>query len=696
MTATTSEPGRVDLEAMKSELEELVNDCNSEMEITSLTPRIAALLRPEMLGYLAELPPDEVDHQLMKVGCRRGLKSRADKVARVVAKERRRRQAEHVSQQMENPTIFVREMVPDLEARIPDLVIPFGFALANNGLYTEKTDKEGLVQRTPIARSALVVEGVSTDLDDESEVFTLGFSHYTGWRRVLVPGDAARDGRKLHPLIAAQGFNAVSQMMGSVAKYVADFQHVNRRQLPTCRSVKRMGYLDGGRLGFMAGMRQIAADGSLVDTNSIDPRDWPEGFVRIMNSDTGTAQVMGSVQSKGSLDDWLANITPITNEPIPMAFVGASLAAALVRVVSAPNFVMDLSGRTSGGKTTTARVAASVWGNPTTQSDPDTGAHGYMRTWNATHVGIERLSGILMDMPLILDDTKTAAGRRREDQAQLIARTLYAYANSQGRARGGKEAGAMRATSMTRGVLITTGEAPTTSFSKDAGTRARVLSVNRAAFPPNDPRVDQLNNCIGEAYGTAGPAFVSWLLRNRNSWHDLRLRHRELVEDLHHAAQENVAKRLAAHAASVLLALELAEQALGLRTDLRKVGEVLMDAVVEGQEESDQPSLALAAVYAWASANQERFEGRRQASGDPPQGWLGVWQARRFDIAFVPQFVNELLASMDHHPPDIINEWAARGWLERDGRHLTKKTRFAGQSVRLLCITLQTFKEVVE
>ncbi|MBK9367391.1 MAG: DUF927 domain-containing protein [Deltaproteobacteria bacterium] len=93
------------------------------------------------------------------------------------------------------------------------------------------------------------------------------------------------------------------------------------------------------------------------------------------------------------------------------------------------NFILDLCGETSLGKTTALRFAASAWGCP------DERGSGLFYSWDASRVFIERAAALGDYLPLFLDDTKRA--RRREDvghTSTTIPRASVAVAGRPGRA----------------------------------------------------------------------------------------------------------------------------------------------------------------------------------------------------------------------------------------------------------------------
>ena len=83
-------------------------------------------------------------------------------------------------------------------------------------------------------------------------------------------------------------------------------------------------------------------------------------------------------------------------------------------------------------------------------------------------------------------------------------------------------------------ILLSTGEAPATSFTNDGGTRARVLTLWGHPFGRADqttaPLVQRVNRSVLRNYGHAGPLLVQFLLSHQSDWERWRLKYQEVEE----------------------------------------------------------------------------------------------------------------------------------------------------------------------
>ncbi len=99
---------------------------------------------------------------------------------------------------------------------------------------------------------------------------------------------------------------------------------------------------------------------------------------------------------------------------------------APAKVVGIGSIVIDFSGQTTGGKTTTLCYAASVWG----ECDP-TNVHSLVRQLNGTAVATERMLSVTCDLPVFLDETKLIGVDLRTPRE-----FSYLAGNAKGRNRG--------------------------------------------------------------------------------------------------------------------------------------------------------------------------------------------------------------------------------------------------------------------
>ena len=219
-------------------------------------------------------------------------------------------------------------------------------------------------------------------------------------------------------------------------------------------------------------------------------------------------------KSRGSLADWKSTVASaaIGNSRLVLA-ISTALAPPLLRLCGFEPGGVHLRGQSSTGKTTTLRVAASVWGGP---------PKDYIKAWRATSNGLEGVAAAHCDSLLILDELSQVAAK----EAGAIA---YMLANGSGKARANREGG-VRAVAQWRLLFLSSGEISIADkVSEDghgkratAGQQVRIVDVPADAgegsmFEDTHGRTgqefaDYLSSAAAENYGTAAPLFIERIL----------------------------------------------------------------------------------------------------------------------------------------------------------------------------------------
>jgi len=145
---------------------------------------------------------------------------------------------------------------------------------------------------------------------------------------------------------------------------------------------------------------------------------------------------------KGTLKEYSENVFPqLDNNRVALFYVYSSLASMLLEHHNVEPFIVDISDKTSTGKTALLRLAASVYGDYKKLS----------ATWNTTKVNIERRASFLNSFPLLLDDTQ-------KGMEKIIKDTIYHFSSGEEKGRGNTKA--IDEIKRWNNILLSTGKTP--------------------------------------------------------------------------------------------------------------------------------------------------------------------------------------------------------------------------------------------
>jgi putative DNA primase/helicase len=627
--------------------------------------------------------PAPIAALLMRLGAFPGVKQRTARLERAIRDEAKRqvsaekvvRREAAVARAAGGP--IAEALAPVLAGHelVPGLVCPGGWELTTSGVYRLKVNTDtGDTSAVDVSHRPILVEGRFRDIHDNTVTLALGWPTAAHrWQLQPAPRLKVADSRQLVTL-AAHDAPVTSNNASELVAFLDDFEAANAATIPEVRVSSRMGWQGSGAdRCFLWGRNQVRRGGVLTapPVEGEAPAKWARGQIHLLVTDDGIRGLCEGFRAAGTWEGWVEAVRLAT--PYPAVFVGlyASLVPPLMAVLPAlANFIVDFCGETSKGKTTTMRLAASAWGSPEERGT------GIIYTWDATRVFIERAAALTDYHPLFLDDTKRA--RRPDD----VGKTLYDYASGVGRGRGSPQG--IQRTTRAHGVLISTGEAPATSFTNDGGTRARTLCLWGSPFggatPATEIAVRGINAGVLGHYGHAGPMVVRWLLDVAEA-PDLARGEFEaqLVAWTKLANGNPVASRAAAYIAAMAVARRVLHEVLAVPVPEADPLALAWEAVIKSSAESDRASDALRDVLSWATGQQHRFWGRLEGDttedDQPGAGWLGAWsrQPTWSYLALLPTELRGFLEKQKYDAEAVLRAWDDRGWLVREVEHRTSK-----------------------
>lgn len=265
---------------------------------------------------------------------------------------------------------------------------------------------------------------------------------------------------------------------------------------------------------------------------------------------------------RGTLDDWKNTIGNYAKgNPIVQLAIMAGFAGTLLKDVNIIGGGFHFFGGTSNGKTTLLRSSASIWG------------HGvkYATSWSSTGSGLEQFA-------LLRNDTLMALDEMTASTAETIDDTIYGIMNGYTKTRAKGHNGNVSASHRKtwRVMAVSTGEDSIKEFLKTgkgklqkggqavrfldipAYTRAYGVFDDLRGFDKPAELAEEIEAASMEYYGTAGRAFVRYLIEHNANIKEL---HREARTQVTNTPTSNEEDRVIKLFALLCVAGELAIQA---------------------------------------------------------------------------------------------------------------------------------------
>jgi hypothetical protein len=525
--------------------------------------------------------------------------------------------------------------------------MPENYKLLRDGIFQEvpRTDRQGNPVEAKFVRVsygplAVVRKYASADGEQWFDV-----AWHDGRRTVVrrVSGATLRGGVKLVRELGSIGIPLFEGNAGKAEQYLAAYLVTNAEVIED-NVVKLARYL-----GWQSDGTFVSSDGAPCPVEVAHVEQEP---------------ILSAYRPAGTLKQWQASIAPVERYPTVRIALAAAFAPALFAPLRLRSCAVDISGRSTRGKSTAAAVGLSVWANPSEEFQ----AWG---TWKSGMIGIEKRLNLMRGLPVVLDETRVVK------HADLVDQVLYQVPMDHGTARGGNYTSASMLPWNT--LVLSTGEQPALSFTSHEGAAARVISLRRPPFGREGERsaadAEGVRLAILTTYGTAGPAFAARLiemLAEQDGLEQLRKRHDVLADEHSGAAGNDVARRRSRHVAAIHLATQLAHEWGIVPFGALETAD-WTELLSEEEAREDRGAMALEVVRALIASQGHRVQplstGKIGAAAGaltmtPPGGWIGAHVEDRNGQPAVALLPGDLDRALSANRPPIVLDAVKEAWTE--------------------------------
>lgn len=538
------------------------------------------------------------------------------------------------------------------------LLVPPEYEVTDTGVFRAASRGSTMLAPLPV-----IITARMSDFETREAMRVLAWPCARGWQRLTLPRGVMLDAHALVKALAPQEDSPISSGTAKyMVGYLLAFDALNRETIPESEGTRHLGWhrgadpqYSGSQRAFVLPEQSWAAPGD-KDAQSVPP-------VLAVVPPAGMARVCRNMGIAGTLDGWKAFVHEhATPHPATMVLILAALASPLVRLLpKASPFVLDVSGPHGTAKTTSLRVAQSVWGAG------GEGEAGIGITWNmASSVGVEMYATFMHSLPMFVDDTHKARDKG------IIGDVLMHHSSGQGKIRGRRDGGLVEPGTWAN-ILLSTGESAITDYTTMAGAVDRAICFRGAPLGQQGKEGAATARALAEGatthYGHAGRAMAQWLSRlDDEGLEKLRALHDQHVHrwTQRQGADTSTAQRLGTHAALLTMTQEIAEKVLKLFVCRCDVADALLQTIRQADPISDRPSQALVAIEGTAVSRQFQFYGRHEPGQASRRAYIGVWDGAHewIEVCIDPATLRRWMEDAGFADwQGIVDTWQQRGWM---------------------------------
>lgn len=347
--------------------------------------------------------------------------------------------------------------------------------------------------------------------------------------------------------------------------------------------------------------------------------------------------------AKGTKEEWIENLKELIDNDLVRLKMYATVGAFLIRFTPVETFLIHNYEESSGGKTLSMRIAASLIGNP--QKD------GVIESAANSQVGFEFYLESHSDTPVYWDDTSANPD---------FIKSVYLLGNEKGRGRGTKDL-KYRDGGNWRTIAQSTGEEPLTQgVSEKTGNQARVIEVHERLPLYEKEYLEKIDMTLKNNYGL----FLDEIIKEVFKVKDKIEENYKQVSKQFGAPINEFAGRKKGYFVVLGIAGSIVERVL-MRYGIDPKNNIdvckkYYEKVVQEDPTIPYSDRALQSVYQWTVRNSTRFEKSIKEFGSDglakgayeTYGWI-----TKDAIYYDEGVLTKILESMGFNYPRVKEDW---------------------------------------
>lgn len=391
---------------------------------------------------------------------------------------------------------------------------------------------------------------------------------------------------------------------------------------------------------------------------------------KLFNADKGRQALIEAFEVKGNINDYIDGVfKKIKDMPMVMMMVYGALGSILLKDFNVDPFVVEISGRTSSGKTFTLKICSSIWGT-----------RKLITEWNATDVSVERMASFFNSFPLMKDDTRKAQNLFK------IPTIVYQFSGGQSKGRGNSSR-SIDYLEPWHNIMLSTGEVSIPDISEKGGVAGRVITLQDEPFPNMDKlEFGNIADAINENHGLLGKLFIKQYEENKNKYKES---FKSATKYFYQKSNDNeVMERISRGFALLQVTGEILNDIEGFEHDPYIITNQAFNSMLKNNKNIDKPVQMLEELLEKLNANRGRIAYNKHHFHDNSE--LMAIYRDDFMLVMAPMIKEVLGAEFNA----TVKQWYERGYLETNKKGYQKNITFYGESQRGYAIKTEIIKEL--